>query len=146
MKPITLHPLSVLAGLALAGALVVIAGATQQPIVARQVPPETRVVGVIPAEWWTCVRLVDAAPNFIHTTYAVPSDRYFVVTLRKDASVLLQDGQSVETLLSGVPDRAGSGGPEYNGTRIVFPPGAVLETPVGSGLSATLWGYLEPVR
>jgi len=147
MKPIALHPVSVLAGLALAGLLVVAAGAAQrQPAIAQHVPPGVHACGQIPASWWTHVRLVDAAPNPVHTSFTVPNDRYFVVTLRKSASQVLQDGQLVDIWLDGVPDRAGSGGPEYNGTRIVFPPGSLLETPAGSGLTATLWGYLEPVR
>ncbi len=137
---ITLHLASVLVGLALAGVLVVAVGAAQQPIIARHVPPETRVVGVIPAEWWTFVQLG------VGESFTVPLDRSFVVTLTKSASSLKKDGVPVQVMLIGVPDRAGSGGPEYNGTRIVFPPGSLLENPVGSGLSATLWGYLEPVQ
>jgi hypothetical protein len=134
MKPITLHPVSVLAGILLAGAIVVLAGAAQAPGGFQSIPVrDVRLIGEIPAEWWTFVQL-DAG-----TAYTVPQDRWFVVTAATD-STLQVDGQV----------GAGDLGPVFypqaqngNGTRVSFGPGTLLEYPIGV---VRLWGYLEPVR
>lgn len=138
MKPITLHPLSVLAGLVLAGALLVLASAAQSPGRLQSIPThDVRVVGVIPAEWWTYIDLSGASQ-----TYTVPFDRYLVVTshyLYSGGGVVLADGQP--TKLEAVNYQGSS---DRNGTRIAFPPGTVLTLSIPGG--ATIWGYLEPVN
>ena len=138
MKPITVHPMSVLAGLALAGVLTVLAGAAQTSTRVQPIPKETvRLVGEIPASWWTYVVLTDPAQPFI-----VPTDRYFAVTyVYGNAAVAMNGAYGPElwplrVTSSGVEDR--------NGTRVVYPPGAAISPVPGTG-TVQLWGYLEPV-
>ena len=130
MKPIVLHPVSVLAGLALAGAAIFLTGAAQTPV-----PTKAILVGEVPAEWWT---LVEVDPS---QGYTVPLGRYLVVTSSNGGNMLLADGQSAGGSLTAV-DYSGLRVP--NGTRVAFPPGTLLTC--GASYSAKLWGYLEPVR
>lgn len=135
MKPITLHPISVLVGAALVGLSFVLSGAAQTPTVTHH--PRTEVVGVIPAAWWTYVRL-----NFpSQATYTVPLDRHFVVTATPASgnSALFVNGVAAPgdllqpTQLSQLD----------HDTRVVFEPGSILEV---QSSQMQLWGYLEPVR
>jgi hypothetical protein len=140
MKPITLHPMSVLTGLALAGLAVVATGAAQAPV-----PTRTVFVGEVPAEWWTYVE-VQSSSSPSPASYTVPPGKRFVVTTYEKSSAdgLLADGQSADARLFGV--RANPYGTIYqlgNGTRVVFEPGTLLTMPTGI---SRLWGYLEPVR
>jgi len=147
MKPITLHPASVLAGLALAGVLTVLAGATQSAGTVHQIPiHDVRLVGEIPAEWWTYVALSTAPDGTPIDSYTVPLDRHFVVTSCVGTFVVgvLADGQHVDSLLAAVNQGSGRQG---NGTRVPFPPGTLLTASSGVGPAAVyLWGYLEPLR
>lgn len=136
MKTITLHPVSVLVGLGLAGLALALTGAAQTPGAVRHLPDtQFRVVGEIPAEWWTYVRL--SLPS---QPYTVPSDKRFVVTAVQlpGSGDVLANGASVVPQL-----QAMSFGSDNHGTRVVFDSGAVLEV-----LASTVqfWGYLEPVR
>jgi hypothetical protein len=150
MKPITLHPLSVLVGCALVGIPVVLTGAAQQPIVARHIPPDVQVVGQIPAEWWTYIELTTVAVNGTITqqsSFAVPADRFLVVT-SSYGNWVLENGSSIGEAL--VPTVIGDQD-SSDGTRFKFQPGVTLTTPpsLSSGQNTTiarLWGYLEPVR
>ena len=143
MKPITLHPVSVLSGLALAGVLVVLAGAAQSPGTAHPIPiREVRLVGEIPADWWTYVELRPRSDGVLIDTYAIPSDRHFVVTLGDFYPTNVQvsaDGQDMTAPLKGMNN---------NETRVPLPPGALLTAgaPLIGESSARLWGYLEPLR
>src|SRR5437867_1728022 len=74
MKPITLHPLSVLAGLVLAGVAVLLAGAAAQ----TPIPTKTLFVGEVPAEWWTYVELRTAPDGTPTDSYTIPVNRHFV--------------------------------------------------------------------
>jgi hypothetical protein len=79
MKQISLHPASVLAGLALAAVFSVLAGAAQSHGTATSIPiHDVRLVGEIPAVWWTSVKL-RGLNNPPELTYVVPPDRYLVV-------------------------------------------------------------------
>jgi len=149
MKPITLHPVSVLVGLLLAGLMVLASGAAQSPGVVHH--PRTEVVGQVPAEWWTYVEL---SPT---QSFTVPADRYFVVTGTGDPYSsnpnLLEDGQATGRVSILVSWRelvwGGNGGVgeaiDMNGTRVVFAPGTSLTQP-SLGSITRLWGYLEPTR
>jgi hypothetical protein len=131
MKPIALHPASVLAGLAVAGTLALVTGASQSPGNPASIPiHDVRLVGEIPAEWWTYMQLNSTQPS-----YMVPADRYFVVTAWSQSAVLADEVNTAPML--GVLG-AGWGGL----TRVPFPPNTVLTTTS----SSQLWGYLEPVR
>lgn len=149
MKPITLHPISVLVGAALVGLSLVLSGATQTPGVVHH--PRTEVVGLIPAEWWTYVHLSTASDGTPLNTYTVPLDRNLVVTLWEGGACgncgVIADGQPISDSLlavsSGFLSYDGSS-VEKNGTRVVVPPGTLLST--GIGAQVKLWGYLEPVR
>jgi hypothetical protein len=137
MKPITLHPVSVLAGLALAGLAVVATGAAQTPV-----PTRTVFVGEVPAEWWTFVEVLSSPP----TSYTVPTGKRFVVTSCSsywNSNPLLEDGQQAGLRISGVMQYSNTGTQIGNGTRVVFEPGTLLTT---DGGGHRLWGYLEPVR
>src|SRR5262245_41911655 len=97
MKPINLHPLSVLAGLVLAALVFLATGAAQAPL-----PTRTMFVGEVPAEWWTYVEL--PLPG---SMYTVPAGHRFVVTNCTTANAyytprVLADGQEVTARLLGV--------------------------------------------
>lgn len=96
MRPITLHPVSVLVGVALAGLAVVLVGAAQAPGAGRPIPTtEVRLVGNVPADWWTYVSLTPTQP------FTVPPDRHFVVTLTQRYQVqLFVSGQHFDEALS----------------------------------------------
>ena len=130
MKPITLHPASVLAGLALAAVLSVLAGAAQSHGTATSIPiHDVRLVGEVPAEWWTYVELRSNPPQ----EYTVPLDHYLVVTSAlTGGNQLFADGQNINAKLAALS----------NGTRVPILPGTLLT--VSSPVN--LWGYLEPVR
>jgi len=133
MKPITLHPLSVLAGLVLSGAIFVLAGAAQSHGTVQSIPiHDVRLVGEVPAEWWTYAEITTTQ------SFTVPAGHYFVVTASGGQSAFA-DGRNVGTQLAAT--YYGIGGI----TRVPFAPGTVLTTNVVGG-TATLWGYLEPVR
>lgn len=144
MKPITVHPVSVLVGAALAGLLLIVTGAAQGAWSARPlVSTQALLVGEIPADWWRFVQLstTDGTPI---ETYTVPANHHFVVTSYvggTNASVLA-DGQSMDRSLAGVNQSLGRNG---NGTRVPIPPGTLL-TSSGFTSAIYLWGYLEPVR
>lgn len=135
MKPITVHPVSVLLGAALVGLSLLLIGAAQASFgTVRPVPtPEVRLVGEIPAEWWTQVELRTTPPA---QTFTVPANHYFVATFLSGTSALAADGQVVQSAA------LTNGG---NGTRVPFQSGTEL-TATGGGGPVFLWGYLEPVR
>jgi hypothetical protein len=139
MKPITLHPASVVAGLALAGLVFFASGAVQTPI-----PTRTVFVGEVPPNWWTYVVLSTAPDGTPIQSYAVPVDHHFVVTACSISSFagVLADGQDSSAPLASVNQALGR---EGNGTRVPFLPGTLLTESV-PGSIAYLWGYLEPVR
>src|SRR5262245_24877569 len=112
MKPITLHPISVLAGLVLAGLTFLATGAAQIPR-----PTRTVFVGEVPAEWWTYVDL----PN-PQSSFTVPTGRHLVVTAVAGGSSLVVDGQSAAALVQFL-EAGFSTSP--NGTRVPFAPGTV---------------------
>ena len=113
-------------------------GQTIRPIPTTQV----RLVGEIPAEWWTYVHLETNSDGSIFSAYIVPADRHFVVT-----AVYRQGTVRVDGVESSALSRFPSSVTAANGTRIVFPPGVTLESyGGGAGSLADLWGYLEPVR
>ena len=158
MKTITLHPGSVLAGLALAGALTIMAGAAQSPGTSHSIPiRDVRLVGGIPAEWWTYVEIRTDADGTPTDTYTVPPDRYFVVTrctISQSSTPVLINGESMTPSLLGVSQYSTTGGQgtgyfnsgsEGNGTRVPLPPGASLALSLPSSY-AYLWGYLEPAQ
>ena len=128
MKPISLHPVSVLVGCALAALAVLLAGAIQQPVVARRAPNDVCVVGQIPAEWWTFVFVSDIAGPYI-----VPADRHFVVVKYSGGGGLVVNGVNANTQISALAA-------DVSNARVVFAPGTRLES-----TSIALWGYLEPV-
>lgn len=139
MKPITLHPVSVLVGVALVGLAVFLTGA-QQPVVARHVPPDLQVCGEIPAEWWTFVQLNNGLPP---QTFTVPPDRYFVVTQVQADGVVSYTGGNVNELLGLYNESENLG----NGSRVAIPPGSSVSVGgIGGYRTADVWGYLEPVR
>src|SRR5262245_11481804 len=159
MKPITLHPISVLAGLASAGLAFFATGAAQQPIVARHVPPDVQVVGEIPPEWWTYAHLQTDNGGTVIQSFTVPLNRYFVVTAVRSGAQgtpaqLLADGQQIYEQLFAV-DLNALVGPQNlspsesfdrNDTRVVFPPGTLLTAEQGAlGQTVSLWGYLKPL-
>ena len=140
MKPITLHPTSVLAGLGLAALLALVSGAAQSAGSTRPVPVEQQIIGHIPASWWTWVTISHTTP------FTVPSDRYFVVTTADIyAGGVQADGNWLDFTV--VQDALG---PYYSvrdtGTRLSFPPGTVLALAASSTYASTFWGYLEPVN
>ena len=141
MKSITLHRGSVLAGIALAAVFTVLAGAAQSPGTAHPIPiKEVRLVGEIPAEWWTYVVLTSSSGTPAET-YTVPQGHWFVVTAAAkpfgSGYATYADGQSVVEQLRAVVVEP------TNGTRLAFPPGTLLEERMAR---TDLWGYLEPVR
>jgi hypothetical protein len=140
MKPITLHPVSVLVALVLAGGFVTLVGAAQAPGGVQSIPTrDVRVLGQIPAEWWTFVYIDGTS-----FTFQVPADRTFVVTLIEgNGGSVLANGQPVGAFglaLRGVDASL----PDSKGTRVTIAQGSLLTTIPGQGVS--LWGYLEPVR
>lgn len=146
MKPITLHPVSVLVGAALVGLSLLLIGAAQASFgTVRPVPtPEVRLVGEIPAEWWTYLKLND---NLV-PTYTVPSDRFLVVTrvtgtlglIRKNGAMWEEELKPV----SGIFSNFANPWTDVGNTRVVARPGDVLS--VTSQTNLDIWGYLEPVR
>jgi len=130
MKSITLHPLSVLAGLVLAGLVVLSTGAAQTIPTSRPA-----FLGYVPADQWTYVLLQGGGSG-----YVVPADKRFVVTTlyRPSYPEVMANGQVV-TMALWPTDIAWSGSP----TRAAFGPGTVLTAGPGD---AHLWGYLEPAR
>lgn len=147
MKPITLHPVSVLVGAALVGLSFVLSGATQTPGVTHH--PRTEVVGQVPAAWWTDVYLSTSIDGTLLNTYTVPPDGNFVVTLWQgsQSGIVFANGQGISGKLQAVDVYLFSYNgytPDRNGTRVVLPPGTFLTASVSG--SAYLWGYLEPVR
>ncbi|MEQ1895516.1 MAG: hypothetical protein ABL998_23500 [Planctomycetota bacterium] len=146
MKPITLHPLSVLAGIALAGVLFVVSGAAQSHGTLQPIPShDIRVVSEVPAEWWTFIRLDSSSP------YTVPSDRFLVVTrvTGSDASQFRKNGATWQVELQPVLGNF-SNFPnpwtDVGNTRVVAQPGDVLTLQATGGEILSIWGYLEPVR
>lgn len=143
MKPIALHPVSVLAGLALAGLAFLAAGAAQTPI-----PTRTVFVGEVPAEWWTYVELETVLG--VHTrTYTVPAGRNFVATAVDVPWRVYADGQPQEPRL--LPITSYGGGPTIaNGTRVPFGPGTLLTAAQDNcpscSVTSRLWGYLAPAH
>jgi len=138
MKPITLHPLSVRAGLALAGVVALSTGAAQVR------PMRTVFVGEVPAEWWTYFQVTTDGAGTPVQSYVVPLDRRLVVTGWKIGNGFAQVNGQVMGALDGV-NSDGNQTFKGNGTRVVLPPGALIE---GLGISSFsgFWGYLEPVQ
>ncbi len=138
MKPIALHPISVLVGCALAGLAAVLAGAAQAPGHVHPVPKEVRLIGEIPAEWWTYFRLHTLSDGTPLDTFTVPTDKHLVVMRWEGNNNVLANGQSISQSLSPL-------GPSLavNVVRVSIPPGTVLTAPAGS--QTMLWGYLEPL-
>lgn len=143
MKPIVLHPVSVLAGLALAGVLTVLAGATQSSGTVHQIPThDVHFVGGIPAEWWTYVQLSTASDGTPTESYTIPLNRHFVVTHIEvpTSTTVRADGIDVRAPLRGVHS---DGVP--NGTRVPLPPGALLTVDYnGTGSFENLWAIWSP--
>jgi len=133
MKPITLHPLSVLVGCVAVGLAFMLMGATQAAGSAQSIPVrDARMVGHIPSDWWVHV-YVDYAHSF-----AVPAGHYFAVTLAAGNDV---QANGVSAPLWPVMDNYTG---DRNGTRVTFEPGTVLTNTQGNAIN--LWGYMEPVR
>ena len=131
MKPITLHPVSVLAGLVLPALVFFATGAAQSPL-----PTKTVFVGEVPAEWWTHVEL----PNDL-SSFTVPAGRCLVVTASFGGTSLLVNGQNASLLMELLDSAYGY---SSNGTRVSFAPGTILTS--RSPNLVRLWGYFEPVR
>lgn len=155
MKPITLHPLSVLAGLVLSGALVVLAGAAQAPGGVQSIPTrDVRVVGIgeIPAEWWVYFELGVDQACLPTSSFVVPQDRWLVLTIVTAASSqpvpspprLVVDGVPAPDFLTSAVWTP-LGGFNQGDTRITFPPGSVIHSAT-CGYIVGAWGYLQPVR
>lgn len=136
MKLGSFHPGSVLIGVALAALLAALTAAAQAPGTKAQIPIRApRLVGEVPAEWWTIVTL-RGANNPPELTYLVPDDRFLVLTNGTNLSGgVLADGDLISPNLGGFS----------NGTRVVFAPGTLLSVTDGHGTS-TVWGYLEPIQ
>lgn len=143
MKPITLHPVSVLVGLVLGGALIGLAAA-QSPGSVQSIPVrDVRLVGEIPAEWWVFVELenVNGVPV---TTYTVPAGHSFVVTQTIGTPWIHADGQPIGPLLGW---DTGAGITALGDTRVPLGPGTLLTNAMPSSSSTSrMWGYLEPLR
>lgn len=141
LKPITLHPSSVLVGLGLAAMVAVLTGAVQSVGGSRPVPTELRIVGHIPASWWTRVTVTPTSP------FTVPPDRYFVVTMADFSAGSVQvDGNGIDFMPVQDCYYWGADISRDTLTRLSFPPGTVLTIATWSSSSSTLWGYLEPVN
>lgn len=153
MKPITLHPLSLVAGLALAGVFVVLAGAAQAPGGVQSIPTRD-VHGQIPTESWVHFELTTRWFGGALTqqdVYNVPVDRYLVLTAAIPTQAyygVFVNGADVgfKNALSGLSDSE---------TRLVFAPGEAISMGYPSdfatcncgGLNtSSFWGYLEPVN
>lgn len=137
MKPISLHPISILVGLALAGLVAISTGAAQS---VQPIPTKTILVGEIPASWWTFVQVTADQSGVPVQTYTVPADRHFVVTRLLRNGGLRVDGHPL-LALDGVENSIAG-----NGTRVVLSPGSIIEVFGASSGTGSLWGYLEPVR
>lgn len=147
MKPITLHPLSLAIGFALAaGTLGLLAAQTVSG--SHAIPAkDVRALGYVPAEQWTYARIAFDAQAGWNMTYQVPADSHFVIT-----DYLLISGNS-EVLENGVPglaDRARAvsfNRLNQSGTRVLIQPGTLLAFPPNAiNAQVDLWGYLEPIR
>lgn len=142
MKPITLHPVSVLAGLALAGLVVLATGAAQAIATLRPI-----VVGVVPADQWTYFKIQDSLGV---PSYTVPSDRYLVVTrlvsLAGPFTGLTRNGVNCYEQFAAVGAQvtSASAWSDVGNTRVVLQPGDLLSGT--GGYVINVWGYLEPVR
>ena len=126
MKPIALHPASVLIGLALAA--VVVLATSAQTVVNRG-----HLVGYVPAEQWTYIQLSSdglSGPN----AYTVPIDRRLVVTRVASGFLAINGDSTVFT-----PVRLQAVVNDGGNTRVVLQPGDLVQ---GSG---SIWGYLEPL-
>lgn len=149
MKPISLHPISVLVGLALAGLVAFSTGAAQS---VQPIPTRTQVFGRVPAEWWTHVALTtitNGGTNTRQDVYTVPADRYFVITASLLTETMTVNGVNVGLHDVLRPTMVNDGEPNEP-TRCVFAPGTVLTMPPCQGncsqnTTAHLWGYLEPL-
>lgn len=147
MRPITLHPASVLAGLGLAALLVLVSGAAQSVGSTRPVPVEQQIIGHIPASWWTFIELHSAADGTPIDAYTIPSNRHLVVTRCVANSSVSVDGQPSPGLDGLTHFSWANSIPELNGTRVPLQPGALLTAgPFWTDSSASIWGYLEPVH
>lgn len=114
----------------------------------RPIPDtQVRLVGEIPAEWWTYLELetVNGQPL---VSFSVPPNQRFVTThyrLGGSAMEVMADGVGAARRLRAVEQNL-----YYTGgiTRVVFEPGTVLtvHTDTSSSGSASMWGYMEPVR
>lgn len=116
--------LAAITALALVGLAV---GQTIRPIPTTQV----RLVGEVPAEWWTYVELTPSQ------SFTVPTGHHFVVTGYQGAIVFV-DGQYGGLRLAATQIGVASN------SRVPFAPGTILTTDLSG--TAQLWGYLEPVR
>jgi len=128
MKPITIHPPSVIAGLALAALAFLATGAQITS------PPRTVFVGGVPAQWWTYVQLssdgLSGPPS-----YVVPTSHRFVITRSSTAASVTVNGAGAVNRLQAVVSDVGQN------SRVVLEPGDVVATTS----TLLLWGYLEPL-
>jgi len=153
MKPITLHPGSALVGALVVAFSVVLSAAAQRTGPVRHLPDTTeRVLGEIPADRWTFVRVESIFTNgaVLNRSYTVPSDRHFVVTDHRSnfnfgTGLLVNGSPSPDTneALSAI-----TLGTANHGARVVFAPGTTLSYPdaaPGAFAWFSFWGYLEPL-
>jgi hypothetical protein len=148
MKPITLHPLSVLAGLALAVLAFFATGAAQRTGALQAIPTQpVRVVGQIPAENWVFFELTTKWSNGVVTrqdVYNVPADRFLVLTAGGSGNVLVNGlDVGLTYAFSGLSDEE---------TRVVFAPGSAISLRYLSDYATCncsgsntghFWGYFE---
>lgn len=106
---------------------------------------QVRLVGEIPAEWWTYVELeaLNGAPV---NSYTVPQGHYFVVTRTDYCGDVRANGQPVARILEVVDGGRAFAYNAAGDTRVSFSSGTILENYYSGNFTTRLWGYLEPVR
>lgn len=157
MKPVTLHPVCLALGVALASLFALPSSAVQVPSNARPIPTISNCLpSRIPAGDWVFVRVraaVDGGGTVLYQdNYTVPTDRYFVVTALSHSSngldALLVNGANDRQTIEGLGIAKFETGLNNYGTRFVLPPGTTLSEPAvqpGTSFELRLWGYLEPL-
>jgi len=145
MKPIPIHPLSFLGGLAVAALVAALPSATQT---ATPIPTRSQVTGIVPASWWMTARLFTDVSGTPLQSYVVPADRYLVLT-NTDLGPGLPGLRSNGVTVAGMEAVEVLNGADplwwiQRGSRIVIEPGSILTA--DAGVSGQIWGYLEPAR
>src|SRR5262245_62784082 len=137
MKPVSIHPLSALAGAGLLGLMLLAAGAQSQ-IQVRPWRGLVRVAG-IPDPRQMLVVSED-------TPFVVPAQKLFVAT---GLGMSTEGGPVLSLLIDGIPAvvlrmESSSGFPSIRSLPLglTAPAGATITVCGGGGLSARAWGYL----